>query len=311
MASYRLLTYAAKGGPRAGILVGNTVYDAEAAFAGHARKTRKKLAFRTDSAISILRNWAKASPVLNAIARAGAKGLKGQPLGKTRLLAPIPEAGLIWCAGANYYDHVREMTGHEMDKSKVEPFFFIKAGGPAAVIGEGDTIRLPAWSQQIDWEAELAVVIGRPARNVKAADALKYVAGYTIVNDLSARDRGTREDWVFRFDWLRQKSFDGCCPMGPWIVPAAEIKDPQKLKVDLWIGNSYEQDTNTDQMVFSVAEQIEALSKQVTLVPGDIISTGTGAGCGRPKGKYMKPGDRVKITIEKVGTLNNRVAQGV
>ena len=311
MATYRLLTYAGKGGARAGILIGDTVVDAEAAFAAYARKTRKKVPFSAATTMSILRNWGKASPILNAIARSSGYGVRGQPLKKTRLLAPVPEAGLIWCAGANYYDHVREMTGHEMDKSKVEPFFFIKAGGSAAIVGEGATIKLPVWSKQIDWEAELAVFIGRPARNVKAADALKYVAGYTILNDLSARDRGTREDWVFRFDWLRQKSFDTCCPMGPWITPASEIKDPQKLKVDLWIGNSYEQDTNTDQMVFSVAEQIEALSKQVTLVPGDIITTGTGAGCGRPKGKYMKPGDSVIITIAGLGTLHNKVAQGV
>jgi len=311
MASYRLLTYAAKEGPRAGILLGDTtVYDAEAAFDAHGRKTKKPVAFATDTTMSILRNWQKASPVLNDIAKSGPGRLKGQPLGKVKLLAPI-EAGMIWCAGANYYDHVREMTGHEMDKSKVEPFFFIKSGGPASIIGEGATIKLPVWSKQIDWEAELAVIIGRPARNVAAKDALRYVAGYTILNDLSARDRGTREDWVFRFDWLRQKSFDTCCPMGPWITPASEIKDPQKLKVDLWIGNSYEQDTNTDQMVFTVAEQIEALSKQITLSPGDIITTGTGAGCGRPKGKYMKPGDTVKISIEKLGTLNTKVAQGV
>jgi 2-keto-4-pentenoate hydratase/2-oxohepta-3-ene-1,7-dioic acid hydratase in catechol pathway len=305
--TYKLLTYAAKDGPRAGIMVGSKTYDAEAAFSAIAKKTKKKVSFRTTDTMSIVRNWAKSEPMLTAIAKANGAGAK--PLGQVKLLAPI-EAGMIWCAGANYYDHVREMTGHEMDKSKVEPFFFIKSGGPAAVIGEGDTIKLPKWSKQIDWEAELAVVIGKPARNVKAKDALKYVAGYTILNDLSARDRGTRDDWVFKFDWLRQKSFDTCCPMGPYITPAAEIKNPQKLKVDLWIGKSYEQDTNTDQMVFSVAEQIEALSKQVTLWPGDIITTGTGAGCGRPKGKYMKPGDTVKITIQGLGTLNNKVAQG-
>ena len=308
-ATYRLLSYAAKGGPRAGLLIDNKVYDAEAAFAGLARRTKKKAAFRTDDVMSILRNWPRASPMLNAIAKAGGAGAKGVALGKVRLAAPF-EPGMIWCAGANYYDHVREMTGHEMDKSKVEPFFFIKAGGPASVIGEGGVIRLPAWSNQIDWEAELAVIIGKPARNVKAADALKYVAGYTILNDLSARDRGTRDDWVFKFDWLRQKSFDTASPMGPWITPASEVRDPQKLKVDLWIGNSYEQDTNTDQMVFTVAEQIEALSKQITLVPGDVITTGTGAGCGRPKGKFMKPGDQVKIAIEKLGTLNTRVVAG-
>jgi 2-keto-4-pentenoate hydratase/2-oxohepta-3-ene-1,7-dioic acid hydratase in catechol pathway len=308
--SYRLLSYATKSGPRAGLLIDNKVYDAEAAFAGLAKKTKKKAAFRTDDTLSILRNWPKAGPMLKAIAQAGGAGAKGSPLGKAKLVAPF-EPGMIWCAGANYYDHVREMTGHEIDKTKCEPFFFIKAGGPAGIIGEGDTIKLPAFSHQVDWEAELAVIIGKPARNVKAQDALKYVAGYTILNDLSLRDRGTRDDWVFKFDWLRQKSFDTGCPMGPWITPASEINDPQKLKIDLWIGNTYEQDTNTDQMVFTVAEQIEALSKQITLVPGDVITTGTGAGCGRPKNKYMKSGDRVKITIEKLGTLNNRVTAGI
>jgi 2-keto-4-pentenoate hydratase/2-oxohepta-3-ene-1,7-dioic acid hydratase in catechol pathway len=309
MASYRLLTYTSKTGPRAGILIGDAVFDAEAAFSAYTRKTRKAVPFPTNATLSLFRNWSKASPILNEIARNDAYRVRGQSLSKTKLLAPL-DAGMIWCAGANYYDHVREMTGHEMDKSKVEPFFFIKSGGPASVIGEGATIKLPVWSKQIDWEAELAVIIGRPARNVLAKDALRYVAGYTILNDLSARDRGTRDDWVFRFDWLRQKSFDTGCPMGPWITPASEIKNPQKLKVDLWIGDTYEQDTNTDQMVFTVAEQIEALSKQITLVPGDVITTGTGAGCGRPKGKYMKPGDTVKIAIEGLGTLHNRVAKG-
>jgi 2-keto-4-pentenoate hydratase/2-oxohepta-3-ene-1,7-dioic acid hydratase in catechol pathway len=267
MASYRLLSYASKTGPRAGILIDDAVFDAEATFGAYAKKNRKPVPFPTSTTLSLLRNWPKASPILNDIVRNDAYRVRGQALSKTKLLAPL-DAGMIWCAGANYYDHVREMTGHEMDKSKVEPFFFIKSGGPASVIGE------------------------------------------TILNDLSARDRGTREDWVFRFDWLRQKSFDTGCPMGPWITPASAIKNPQKLKVDLWIGDTYEQDTNTDQMVFSVAEQIEALSKQITLVPGDVITTGTGAGCGRPKGKYMKPGDTVKITIEGLGTLRNRVAQG-
>jgi 2-keto-4-pentenoate hydratase/2-oxohepta-3-ene-1,7-dioic acid hydratase in catechol pathway len=143
---------------------------------------------------------------------------------------------------------------------------------------------------------------------VKKADAMKHVAGYTIVNDLSARDHAIREDWPFRHDWLWQKSFDASAPMGPWIVPAGDIKNPQNLKIDLWVNDRHEQDTNTNQMVFDIGEQIEDLSRQITLQPGDVISTGTGAGVGRPKGRFLNPGDRVRITIEGVGTLEHRVA---
>ena len=130
---------------------------------------------------------------------------------------------------------------------------------------------------------------------------MKYVAGYTIFNDLSARDVMIREDWPFRFDWLLQKSFDTAGPMGRWFTPASDIKDPHKLKIDLWVNDRHEQDTNSNQMIFDIREQIVALSRQITLRPGDVISTGTGAGVGRPKGRYLKPGDRIKITIEGLG----------
>lgn len=308
--NFRLLTYASKDGDRAGLLVDKTVLDLESALGSWSRSTKRKAPFDGKTVRDVLANWTKAKPILNAIAKRGAaRGVKSQPLSKTRLRAPIPDLGMIWCAGANYYDHTREMTGREPDKSKIEPFFFIKAGG-TTVVGDKDTVKLPKYSKQVDWEAELAVIIGKPARNVKKKDALKYVAGYTIYNDLSLRDRGTRDDWPFRFDWLRQKSFDTGGPMGPWITPADNIKDPQKLKVDLWVNKTYEQDTNTDQMIFTIAEQIEALSKQITLMPGDVITTGTGAGCGRPKNKYLKAGDKMTITIENLGTIVNPVRAG-
>jgi 2-keto-4-pentenoate hydratase/2-oxohepta-3-ene-1,7-dioic acid hydratase in catechol pathway len=302
-----LLTYAKDGGARAGLLVGDQVLDLESALASYAKSTRQKPGFSGATTGSIFANWSKARPVLAAIAKAKSlRGVKVQPLSKTRLLPPLPDIGMIYCAGANYYDHAREM-GVEVVKSKVNPFFFIKAGG-STVIGPNGTAKLPKWSQKVDWEAELAVVIGKAATNVKKADAMKYVAGYTIVNDLSARDHAIREDWPFRHDWLWQKSFDASAPMGPWIVPAGDIKNPQNLKIDLWVNDRHEQDTNTNQMVFDIGEQIEDLSRQITLQPGDVISTGTGAGVGRPKGRFLNPGDRVKITIEGVGTLEHRVA---
>ena len=309
MASFRLLTYVKDRAPRAGLLVDDKVLDLESAMRAHAKASGKTLAFSGASVSSVIDNWSKARPMLNAIARDGAgRGVKSQPLGRTRLLAPLPDVRTIWCAGANYYDHAAEM-GTTVDKKKCDPFFFIKAGG-ATVIGPGATARLPKWSKQVDWEAEIGVVIGRAGRNIKKADAMKHVAGYTILNDLSARDTLIREDWPFRFDWMRCKTFDTSAPMGPWITPAAEIKDPQDLKIDLWVNDRHEQNTHSGQMVFDVREQIVALSRQITLRPGDIVSTGTGAGVGRPKGRFLKPGDRVRIEIEGLGTLSHKVAAG-
>ena len=309
MASFRLLTYVKDRAPRAGLLIDDTVVDLDSALRAHARKTGTALAFSGASVRSVIDNWAKARPMLGAIARDGAgRGVSRQPMGSTRLLAPMADVGTIWCAGANYYDHAAEM-GTSVDKAKVDPFFFIKAGG-ATVIGPGATARIPKWSKQIDWEAEIAVVIGRAGRNIKKADALKHVAGYTILNDLSARDTLIREDWPFRHDWMRGKTFDTAAPMGPWITPAADIKDPQNLKIDLWVNDRHEQDTHSKHMVFDVAEQIVALSRQITLRTGDIVSTGTGAGVGRPKGRFLKAGDTVRITVEGLGTLSHKVAAG-
>lgn len=163
MASYAVLTYAKDGAARAGMLVGNQVLDLESALASHAKSTRKKPGFSGATTASVFANWNKARPALAAIAKArNLRGVKSQPLSKTRLLPPLPDIGMIYCAGANYYDHAREM-GVAVEKSKVNPFFFIKAGG-STVIGPNGTAKLPKWSQKVDWEAELAVVIGKAAR---------------------------------------------------------------------------------------------------------------------------------------------------
>jgi len=309
MPDYKLLTYAdSNRAPKAGLLLDDRIIDLESAVRSHAKSSGKRATFSADSVADVLRDWTKARPVLNAIARSGpGRGVRSTPLKGARLLAPLPDLGLIYCAGANYFDHAAEM-GHPVTKSKVKPFFFIKSG--AAITAPNTTIRLPKWSKSVDWEAEIAFIIGRPARNVRRADAMKYVAGYTILNDVSARDHARRDDWPFQYDWLQHKSFDTSAPMGPWITPASQIPNPQNLKVNLWVNDVLEQDTSSQQMIFSVAEQIAALSKQFTLRPGDVVATGTGGGVGAFKGYFLAPGDRIRITIEGLGTLRNSVAAG-
>jgi 2-keto-4-pentenoate hydratase/2-oxohepta-3-ene-1,7-dioic acid hydratase in catechol pathway len=164
----------------------------------------------------------------------------------------------------------------------------------------------------MDWEVELAAVIGKAAKNVPMNKALSYVAGYTIANDLSARDRGHRPhipaDSPFKADWVAHKSFDGSCPLGPWIVPAGDIKDPQNLGIKLWVNDVLKQDSNTSQMIFNLAEQIAHLSSRLTLHPGDLILTGTPAGVGAGRGEFLQAGDVVRLWIEDIGTISNKMA---
>ena len=164
----------------------------------------------------------------------------------------------------------------------------------------------------MDWEVELAAVIGRPAKNVSRDKALGHVAGYTIANDLSARDRGNRagisDTSPFKSDWTKHKSFDGSCPLGPWIVPAADLGDPQNLGLKLWVNDVLKQDSNTKDMIFDLSEQIEQLSSGMTLHPGDLILTGTPAGVGSARGEFLAAGDVVKLWIGRIGTLVNKMA---
>jgi 2-keto-4-pentenoate hydratase/2-oxohepta-3-ene-1,7-dioic acid hydratase in catechol pathway len=179
-------------------------------------------------------------------------------------------------------------------------------------VGPGAKVKLPAFSKAVDWEIELAAVIGRRAKDVSVESALDCVAGYTIANDLSARD-AMRRDKVpaatpFHYDWVSQKCFDGSCPLGPWIVPASQIGDPQKLAIKLWLNDELLQDSSTSNMIFDTAEQIAMLSSRVTLRPGDLVLTGTPAGVGMPRKRFLQPGDKLRLYIEKIGELTHRVA---
>jgi 2-keto-4-pentenoate hydratase/2-oxohepta-3-ene-1,7-dioic acid hydratase in catechol pathway len=235
------------------------------------------------------------------------------PLAGLRLLAPILYPGQIFAAGANYQDHIDEMGPGEFRAQNAKklggrPWHFSKTSR-SAVIGHGSIRPLPHYSKKVDWEIELAVVIGKSASRIPAATALNYVAGYTIANDLSARDfvfrEGIEPSSPFRYDWISQKGFDGACPLGPWITPASEIADPQALGLKLWIDDQLMQDSNTKYMIFSIAEQIEELSARVTLNPGDLILTGTPAGVGMGRNLFLKPGQRLRLWIEHIGELHH------
>ena len=192
----------------------------------------------------------------------------------------------------------------------LKAWHFLKA--PHAIADPGASVKISSYAKQVDWEVELAAVIGRVAKNVPASKALSYVAGYTIANDISARDRGRRANVPdaspFKWDWTKHKTFDGSCPLGPWIVPASDIGDPQKLGLKLWVNDVLKQDSNTSDMIFNLAEQIEQLSDGMTLYPGDLILTGTPAGVGAGRGEFLKAGDTVRLWIEKIGEISNRMA---
>lgn len=309
MTEYRLLTYrAAKGKPAAGVLVGDRVYPA-ADLAGAG--------VDASSVLSLLQSWDKVHPRLKKAAKK-ADPRRGIALAKADLLAPLLYPTALFCAGANYWDHLEEMaragaagpklTGPYVRPPRpAEPWFFVKTSAHS-VIGPGAPIRLPKFSKMVDWEVEIGVVIGRAMRDVTEERAMEAVAGYTIVNDLSARDFIKREGSPFVFDWVGQKCFDGSAPMGPTITPAEFVPPPENIPVKLWINGQIKQDSNSNLMVHSIREQIAYLSRHVTLRPGDVIATGTPAGVGFARREFLKPGDEIRIEIAGCGTLVNRVA---
>lgn len=224
------------------------------------------------------------------------------------LLVPLPRPPKLFLLAGNYAKHIEEGGGVAAQRAETFPYVFMKP--PTTTLTDpGKPLRIPAISpNHIDWELELGVVIGRRAKRVKEADALKYVAGYTVVNDISDREfhpnpqRKVREKDGF-FDWLHGKWHDGFCPLGPCVASADAIADPQKLDMKLTVNGKVRQDSNTAYQIFPVAAVIEFLSSFVTLEPGDIISTGTAGGVGHATGTYLKPGDRIEATIRSIGTL--------
>jgi 2-keto-4-pentenoate hydratase/2-oxohepta-3-ene-1,7-dioic acid hydratase in catechol pathway len=241
-------------------------------------------------------------PTLESTIEAALKGrIDAQPVEKVNLLAPIPRPTKIIAIGLNYKDHVKE-TGRTMPEA---PVLFSKP--PTATIGPEATILLPNESKQVDYEVELGVVIGKGGREIPVDTALDHVGGYTVFNDISARDFQYRDG-----QWFRGKSFDTFAPMGPVLTLPDQLPDPQKLKLQLRLNGKTRQNSSTSEMIFSVAELIADISKVLSLEPGDVIATGTPSGVGvvaKPKPVFLKDGDLVEAEIEGIGILRNPVSK--
>ena len=232
---------------------------------------------------------------------------EGVPLSSVELLAPMRRPPKLLAAAGNYQAHIVEGGLAPVDKSVIVPKLFMKPS--SAVLDPGKPITLPSTSETNDWELELGVIIGRRGKNVPVEDALSYVAGYTVFNDVSSRtsDWGLEGrnpgEWDLFFDWLNGKWPDSFAPMGPWIVTADEIPDPQALRMTLSVNGKEWQNASTGDMIFTVAELIAFSSRFMTLEPGDMYATGTPGGIGDTTGTYLKDGDVMEGWIEGIGTL--------
>jgi 2-keto-4-pentenoate hydratase/2-oxohepta-3-ene-1,7-dioic acid hydratase in catechol pathway len=279
----RFVTFETSGQARPGIVSGDSVIDL------------------TSAGFSTLLDLIRHSPVGSSqIEKLLANPPKGSKfdLKDVRLLAPIQRPNKLICVGLNYLDHAKE-TGQEVPKV---PTIFNKFA--TSVIGPGDDIVLPKVSKAPDYEAELAFVVGKGGRHIAKENWADHVFGYTIINDVSARDyqKATSQ-------WLMGKTFDTFAPMGPWIVTADEIKDPHALDIKLEINGEVLQDSNTKELIFKIPELIAFLSSVFTLEPGDIVSTGTPSGVGftRNPPRFLRAGENVAITIQQIGTLSNPI----
>ena len=281
----RLVTYRGPSGPRAAGLRGGQYVDLQ----------------QTDSSlpVSLKELLAGGSAALARAAAAIARGAPFSPQG-VELLAPIPDPQKVICIGLNYADHARESGA----APPPEPVLFNKF--PTAVVGPEAAIVLPSCSDQVDYEAELVVVIGRGGKNIAREQALSHVAGYCPGHDVSARDWQLKKPGG---QWLLGKSFDTFAPFGPALVTADEAGDPGRLRIQMRVNGQTLQDSNTNQLIFPIDQLIAYISQVCTLLPGDVIFTGTppGVGMARKPPIFLKPGDVAEVEVEGLGVLRNPV----
>jgi 2-keto-4-pentenoate hydratase/2-oxohepta-3-ene-1,7-dioic acid hydratase in catechol pathway len=287
----RLASFRHGGEARVGVLEGDRLWPVDAV-GGHAGA----------GMLDLIRHFGRTG---EGIRRDG----EGVALKTVELLAPLPRPPRnVFCVGKNYHEHAKEFANSGFDATAKEvvpeaPVVFSKP--PSAVIGPGAPI--PSYldpTDSVDYEGELAVVIGRGGRGIRRADALAHVFGYTIVNDVTARTLQQRHR-----QWVLGKGIDGFCPMGPVIVTADEIPDPSRLRVRTWVNDELRQDESVASLIFDIPNLIEVISAGITLEPGDVIATGTpyGVGIGFTPPRFLKPGDTVRIEIEGIGVLENPV----
>jgi 2,4-didehydro-3-deoxy-L-rhamnonate hydrolase len=287
----KLITYL-DGHPRVGVAIDDRVVDLSQTF---------------DSMQTLIEEGERA---LGEARSTIAKAVPVAAIAEVELRAPIPHPRRnVFCMGWNYLTHFEEGQGKRGDQQEElpeYPTFFDKP--TTTVIGPRDDIPFdPAFSEKIDYEAELAIVIGRAGRSIPAAEATDHIFGYTLADDVTARDVQRRHGG----QWLKGKGMDGSCPMGPWILTSDEIPDPQDLPLLCHVNGVQKQNSNTRFMVFAIATLIEELSLAMTLLPGDILLTGTpeGVGYARNPPEYLSPGDEVTVTIPAIGSISNRVVE--
>ena len=308
----KLVTFGQKCCPKLGAKIDDKILDLKATYeAVHPEGNRKR---GLSSMIAYLNHGEVAFDTANKVVKFAGENPDKAVWGEGELLAPIPCPPKLLLLAGNYAEHIREGGGEAAEKETTTPRVFMKPPD-ITVIATEEPIIIPKNVGWIDWEAELAVVIGKGGKYISADEAYNYVAGYTILNDISERtlkidkEREEREGDDF-FDWLLGKWIDTFAPMGPCMVTKDEIPNPHDLRITLKVNGVTKQDSNTGNMIFNIAELIEFISKYITLAPGDVISTGTPEGIGITQGEKLEAGDVVEVEIENIGILRNPVEQG-
>lgn len=299
MTWFALATYASNSGPRPAITLGRGFFDLADAAAAHGAGQA------VADVTTIIRDWEARRAGLFELARTIKSGDGVTPLVNPHVKAPF-EPRRIFAAASNFIEHAEEMQTKLAAKAESQPYIFLKT--VESVVGPDDTVIVPPQVSRPDWEVELGVVLGKSGKLVDPANAHEMIAGYTIVNDVSARDKSRRTDFPFSHDWFRSKSFDTFTPIGPVFVPRDCLGDPHTMRLGLNVNGEKMQDGNTSEMIFNIYEQIAYLSTILELRPGDLIASGTPAGVGMGRGVFLADGDVMTAWVEGIGELRNPVS---
>jgi 2,4-diketo-3-deoxy-L-fuconate hydrolase len=318
--AFKLGTFAKpNGGPFAAIVLGESVIDLSKAHAAYGASRRANALSATDSILGLLENWeANFAALQEIVAFLEKEGLRpdAADLASLRALPPVIRPGKMFYAAQNFQEHVDEMIRAGMtpaagpkftgEKATTRPYLFLKA--PSCLAGAHDEIPIPLGMKKIDWEAEIALAIGKKGKRIKAERALDHVAGFMTTNDVSCRDLQIRPDRPgLRSDWLGGKSHDNFAPMGPFLVPRAFVPNHMNLFIRLTVNGEVKQDGNTSQFIFTPEEQIEYASHILSIETGDVFSCGTCGGVGQGTNTFLASGDVMETEIESLGKMRNRL----